>query len=166
MNLKRILGHMWMAPRAVRRVFPAEVMERIAGAIRDSERRHGGQIRFAVESALDWYRLVHGMQPPERALEVFARLRVWDTAENNGVLIYLLLADRHVEVVADRGVHQRVGTEGWERICRDMEQSFAAGRFEEGVRKGIEAVTGILTKEYPATGAAVNELPDEPIVVR
>jgi uncharacterized membrane protein len=125
MNMKRILGHLWMAPRAVRRAFPAEAMERITGAIRESERRHRGQVRFAVESALDWHRLMQGMQAPERALELFARLGVWDTAENNGVLIYLLLADRDVEIVADRGVHQRVGADGWARICQAMEQCFA-----------------------------------------
>ncbi len=82
------------------------------------------------------------------------------------MLIYLLLADRDVEIVADRGVHQRVGADGWARICQGMEQSFTAGRFEEGVLRGVEAVTAILTKEYPGAGAAVNELPDEPVVVR
>ena len=166
MNLKRILRHLWTPQWAVRRAFPAAVMDAIAGAIQKSERRHRGQIRFAVESVLDWRRLIHDVQPPGRALEVFSRLMVWDTAENNGVLIYLLLADRHVEIVADRGIHGRVGPDGWEAVCRCMEQSFAAGRFEEGVLKGIDAVTGILEKEYPAGGPSDNELPDEPVIVR
>lgn len=165
MNIKRIIRHLWTPQRVVRRAFPAPVMKAIGDAIQQSERRHRGQIRFAVESVLDWRRLANDVQPPERALEVFARLRVWDTAENNGVLIYLLLADRDVEIVADRGVHDRVGPEGWEAICRRMEQSFAGGRFEEGVLKGIEAVTEMLVKEYPATGHGINELPNEPLIV-
>ena len=96
---------------------------------------------------------------------MFAHLRVWDTEENNGVLIYLLLADRQVEIVADRGVHARAGTAGWEAICRRMEVHFRAGAFEAGVIEGIEAVSEILTREYPATGKSTNELPDQPVVM-
>ncbi|MEI8121067.1 MAG: TPM domain-containing protein [bacterium] len=166
MNVGRILRHLWIPSRLVRRFFPAGTMALICETIRESERRHRGQIRFAVESALDWRRLFHGKQPPQRALEVFSRLGVWDTAENNGVLIYLLLADRHVEIVADRGIHERVEPGGWDPICRLMETSFSAGRFEEGVVQGIQAVTEILMKEYPATGPATNELPDAPVIVR
>jgi uncharacterized membrane protein len=140
-------------------------MHAIEQAIQQSEMRHRGQIRFAVESVLDWRRLVCDESASERALEVFSRLRVWDTAENNGVLIYLLLADRDVEIVADRGVHARVGGEGWNSICRRMEQHFAAGRFEEGVKHGIQSITELLVKEYPAAGSAVNELPDQPVVL-
>ena len=165
MHITRILRHLWTPHRIVRRYFPAPVMKRIGEVIKASERQHRGEVRFAVESVLDWRRLIRDEQPHERALEVFARLHVWDTAENNGVLIYLLLADRHVEIVADRGVHERVGTTGWEPICRRMEQSFAAGRFDEGVLLGIQSVTDILTKEYPATGPSANELPDEPVVL-
>lgn len=165
MNIKRIVRHLWTPQNRVKRAFPSAVMKSIAAAIRDSEQRHRGQIRFAVESVLDWRQLVRDMPPPERALEMFSRLHVWDTAENNGVLIYLLLADHHVEIVADRGVHGRVGPDGWESICRLMETNFAAGRFEEGVTKGILAVTEILVKEYPATGSSANELPDAPVIV-
>jgi len=167
MNIRRILRHLWTPPQRVKQAFPPRVMGGIGLAIRESERRHRGQIRFAVESVLDWRRLARNEQPPERALEVFSRLGVWDTADNNGVLIYLLLADRHVEIVADRGIHARVGSEGWDPICRLMEQSFAVGRFEEGVMQGIQAVTDILVKEFPAVGpATTNELPDEPVIVR
>lgn len=165
MNMGRILKHLWTAPRLVRRAFPAPVMTAIEEAIRKSEQRHRGQVRFAVESVLEWRRLIRDVKPPERALEVFSRLRVWDTAENNGVLIYLLLADHHVEIVADRGVHERVGAGGWESICRRMEKSFSEGRFEEGALLGVEAITEILTKEYPATGLPTNELPDVPVVL-
>jgi uncharacterized membrane protein len=141
-------------------------MSAIEQAIQQSEMRHRGQIRFAVESVLHWRRLVRDESASERALDIFSRLRVWDTAENNGVLIYLLLADRHVEIVADRGVHARVGAEGWDPICRRMEQHFSAGRFEAGVKQGIQAITDLLTQEYPATTSAVNELPDPPVVLK
>jgi uncharacterized membrane protein len=141
-------------------------MAAITKAIQESERQHRGELRFAVEGVLDWSRLIRDESPEERALEVFSRLRVWDTAENNGVLIYLLLADHHVEIVADRGVHQRVGAQGWAAICHQMEQDFAAGRFEDGVKRGIQSVAGILIREYPATGTPnPNELPDEPVVL-
>ena len=165
MNFGRILKHLWTPSRIVRRAFPAPVMKAITEAVKQSEGLHRGQIRFAVEGVLDLRKLAHDVQPEERALEVFSRLRVWDTAENNGVLVYLLLADRHVEIVADRGVHGRVGADGWDPICRRMEQSFAAGRFEQGILDGIRAITEILAREYPATGHATNELPDEPVVL-
>ncbi|MEI8138587.1 MAG: TPM domain-containing protein [bacterium] len=102
----------------------------------------------------------------ERALEVFSKLHVWDTSENNGVLIYLLLADRHVEIVADRGVDKKVGSEGWEPICRHMEHCFAAGGFEKGILEGIQSVSEILVKEYPSLGVSTNELPDEPVILK
>ncbi|MEI6563627.1 MAG: TPM domain-containing protein [bacterium] len=166
MNFGRILRHLWTPQRSVHRAFPKSVMTAIGAAVKTSESQHRGQIRFAVESVLDWRRLVRDVPPPERALEVFSRLRVWDTAENNGVLIYLLLADRHVEIVADRGIHARVGTEGWELICRCMEQNFSAGHFEEGILRGIQEVTEILVQEYPSSGPANNELPDEPVLLK
>jgi uncharacterized membrane protein len=165
MNLKRILRHLWTPSVTVNRAFPEPAMQRIEAAIGESERRHRGQVRFAVESVLDWPRLVRDVSPAARALEVFSRLRVWDTAENNGVLVYLLLADRDVEIVADRGVQAQVGAGGWAPICRLMERSFAEGRFEEGVLQGIQAITEILVKEYPGSRSAGNELPDAPIVL-
>src|SRR5687767_441551 len=108
-------------PGSVRRAFPAHDLQAIEKAIAKSEKRHGGEIRFAVEAALDVPALLRGQSAHGRALEVFSELRVWDTEANNGVLIYLLLADRDVEIVADRGVNRRVGPQGWEAACREME---------------------------------------------
>ncbi len=101
----------------------------------------------------------------ERALDIFSQLRIWDTAHNNGVLIYLLLADRNVEIVADRGIDAKVGAAGWEKICTDMETDFKAGNFERGVIKGIEAVSRQLAAHFPAHGVGRNELPDAPVVI-
>ncbi len=133
--------------------------------MRDPRHRHSGQIRFAVEHALDTGSLWRGLSARERALEVFSALKVWDTEHNNGVLIYLLLADRDVEIIADRGIHERVGSEGWETICREMESAFRDGNFEQGVLNGIERVSGLLESHYPGDRRNRNELPDSPVVL-
>jgi uncharacterized membrane protein len=151
---------------SARRAFPTTVMKRIEAAIADGERMHGGQVRFVVESSLPMGQLVRGETPRERALEVFSRLRIWDTEENCGVLIYLLLADRDVEIVADRGIHRKVGDEAWQAICRGMEAAFRVKRFSEGAVDGIDAINALLAHHYPRSGAGgSNELPDEPIVL-
>lgn len=165
MKLQRILRHYFIPPWWVRRVFPAEALRRIQAAIHESEVSHTGQICFAVESALRTVSLLRGQSARARALEVFSRLRVWDTEQNNGVLIYLLLADRDVEIVADRGIHERAGTVEWERICREMETHFRAGRFEQGVIGGIRAVSAHLARHYPGGRVRPNELPDAPVVL-
>ena len=165
MNVSRWIRHFLIPPWRVKRVFPAPVLSRIEQAIEDAERHHTGQIRFAVEHALDAALLSRGVSAGDRALDVFSRLRVWDTAQNNGVLIYLLLADRDVEIVADRGIHQRAGAEAWETICGGMEKAFRAGRFEAGVIEGIEQVSRILREQFPRATPGPNELPDRPIVI-
>ena len=118
-----------------------------------------------VEGALDGAPLFRNQPARERALDIFAHLRIWDTAHNNGVLIYLLLADRDVEIVADRGIDAKVGAEGWENICRAMETDFRAGNFERGVISGIEAVSRELARHFPPHGRGPNELPDKPVVM-
>jgi uncharacterized membrane protein len=140
-------------------------MRAIEAAIRESETTHSGEIRFAIEAALDPMALFQGRSARERAVEVFSQLRVWDTERNNGVLIYLLLADRRVEIVADRGIHLDVGRAGWEVVCREMEQAFRQGRFEQGVVEGVRAVASHLVRYYPASGSNLNELPDKPVIL-
>src|ERR1043165_3359945 len=134
MNWKRTLRHLLTPSWRVGSAFPPTTLTAIESAIRDNEATHGGQICFAVEASLDVLPLWHDVGACHRALEIFSRLRVWDTEHNNGVLIYLLLADRDVEIVADRGIHAKVGAATWEGICRAMETHFRAGRFEVGVR--------------------------------
>lgn len=163
MNLKRLWRHLTSSPWRVKRVLPRYAMLAIERAIHDSERTHRGQICFAIEGALDLGPLLRGRTARQRAIEVFSRLRVWDTEHNNGVLIYLLLADHDVEIVSDRGIHARVGPEGWEKICREMESAFRAGRFEDGVLAGIRAVGDHLAHHYPGHGA--NEIPDKPVIL-
>jgi uncharacterized membrane protein len=158
---KHLLEHRWR----VRRIFPPRVLAAIEAAIKAGEATHSGQIRFVVEGALDGAPLFRDQPARERALDIFSQLRIWDTAHNNGVLIYLLLADRDVEIVADRGIDAKVGAAGWEKICTDMETEFEAGNFERGVIQGIEAVSKQLAAHYPRRGTGRNELPDAPVVI-
>lgn len=166
MDLKRILRHLLTTRRHLARAFPKASLAAIEQAIGASEQQHAGQLRFVVEAALDNGPLFGDQTARERALELFSQLRIWDTQHNNGVLIYLLLADRDVEIVADRGIHARVGTEQWEAICREMESAFRRGDYAAGAIHGIEAVSGHLTRHFPAAGGAgENELPDTPLML-
>jgi uncharacterized membrane protein len=165
MDLKRIVRHLSSGHAGMNRKFPRGTLNRIEHAIAEVEKTHAGQIRFVVEDALDLRHLLVGLSARERAIEVFSRLRVWDTEHNNGVLIYLLLADRVVEIVADRGVHARLGQETWEKVCREMEAQFRLGKFEEGAIAGIRSVGGLLAQHYPHAGQKNNELPDHPVLI-
>jgi uncharacterized membrane protein len=158
---RHLLEHHWRA----RRVFTPAVLAAIEQAIKAGETTHSGQVRFVVEGALDGRPLFHNQSARARALDIFSHLRIWDTAHNNGVLIYLLLADRNVEIVADRGINTRVGAAGWEAICRDMEADFARGQFKAGVIKGIAAVSRELAQRFPPDAHPRNELPDKPVVI-
>jgi uncharacterized membrane protein len=165
MNIKRILRHLVMTHRHVNRVFPRHTLNAIEQAIKASETAHVGEIRFVVEGALDGAPLFKGQSARERAIDVFSQLRIWDTEHNNGVLIYLLLADRDVEIIADRGIHAKAGSREWDSICRKMETAFKQANFEGGVISGIQAVTQHLTKHFPAAGNHRNQLPDKPVVM-
>ena len=165
MGIRRIGRHLLLNRGRVRRAFSQEALANIERAIKAGEATHTGQVRFAVEGALDGAPLFRDQPARARAIDVFARLRVWDTEHNNGVLIYLLLADRDVEIVADRGIDVRVGHARWETICRAMEAEFRAGRFEDGVLKGIAEVGALLAEHFPASGAHRNEMPDAPVVL-
>jgi uncharacterized membrane protein len=165
MRIRRIGRHLLEHRWRVRRIFPRSVLAAIEQAIKAGEAMHSGQVRFVVEGALDGKPLFRDQPARERALDIFSHLRIWDTAHNNGVLIYLLLADHQVEIVADRGIDARVGAAGWQKICADMETDFRAGDFESGVIKGIEAVSRQLAAHFPRHGAGRNELPDAPVVI-
>ena len=153
------------SPWMVRRAFPRDTLVAIDKAIKASEVLHRGEIRFAVEGALQIEPLFRGQTARERAIGVFSQLQIWDTEHNNGVLIYLLLADRDVEIVADRGIDAKVGPQEWERICRKMEAAFRQAEFEGGVVGGIQEVTRHLAEHFPPIGDDRNELPDKPVVL-
>jgi uncharacterized membrane protein len=158
---KHLLHHRWW----LRRYFPPKVLDAIEQAVKAGETTHSGQVRFVVEGALDGAPLFRDQPARERALDVFSHLRIWDTTHNNGVLIYLLLADRDVEIVADRGIDAKVGAAGWEKICREMEVDFRSGKFERGAITGIAAVSRQLAAHFPSHGGGPNELPDAPVMI-
>jgi len=163
--VSRLWRHVLTDRADIDRAFPADALTRIERAIADGETRHGGQVCFAVEAALPPVRLWRRLTPRERALEVFGYLRVWDTERNDGVLVYLLLADRDVEIVADRGIHRAVGNEAWEAICHTMEAQFRDGRFADGAVQGIGAIEALLAQHSPRTPDDTNELSDRPVVL-
>ena len=165
MNIQRIARHLLMTDRQVSRTFGRSTLNKIEAAIKASEAEHAGEIRFAVEGGLDGTPLFKGQSARERAIELFSQLRVWDTQHNTGVLIYLLLADRAVEIVADRGIHAKVDAQAWSRVCRQMEAAFRQSDFEGGVLSGVQAVTQHLKQHFPSDSHDRNELPDKPVVL-
>jgi uncharacterized membrane protein len=165
MNFGRACKHVFYSTWEFRRCFPEETMAAIERAVAESERSHAGQVVVVIEPALDIHRILRGQTPRERALEVFSHTRVWDTHQNCGVLIYLLLADRDVEILADRGVHTVAGQPAWDAICGEMEQLFKQEQFQKGVMIGIERVTKILQTSFPKSAANPNELPDRPVTI-
>ena len=165
MDIKRIVRHLLATDGQVGRSFDRSTLNKIEAAIQASEAEHVGEIRFAVEGGLDGARLFKGQSARERAIELFSQLRVWDTQQNTGVLIYLLLADRAVEIVADRGIHAKVDSQEWSKVCHQMEAAFRQSNFEAGVVSGVQAVTRHLLQHFPADNHDSNELPNKPVVL-
>ena len=158
----RLLRHLFAGSAAA--AYPEAGLRRIADAVAAGEARHRGEVCFAVEPALTARRILHGVQARDRAREAFARLQVWDTAANNGVLVYLLLADRSIEIVADRGLSGLVSDEQWRGACLLMEERLRAGEPVEAIVHGVGAISDLLALHFPrAPGDAdENELPDLP----
>jgi len=165
MTFKRIFTHLFYPGWWLRRDFPPTELSKIEAAIAKSEKAHSGEIRFAIESALPLKALWNNETPTERAIEVFSLLRVWDTEDNNGVLIYLLLADKKVEITADRAINKVVDKHEWQRICQLMEADFKKGEFSQGVIKGIDEISLLLNNHFPLTANDINELSDKPVIL-
>ncbi len=163
--LRRILRHMFSHIAGDKRVFTPVLLQSIERAIAQSESLHAGQIRFVLETDLDFVHILRGKTPRQRALELFSQLGIWDTEHNNGVLIYLLLADHDVEIVADRGIHQHVGQAGWEKICQQMEQHFRQRQFEQGLLLGIDLIGQHMQQHFPVTHTPQNELSNAPVLL-
>ena len=166
-RLMRVFNHGWRDAADARRALGAGAVERLAERVRQSELAHSGEIRVCVEAGLPLSYLWRGAAARERALTLFGKLGVWDTEHNNGVLIYLLLADRRIEIVADRGIDARVGASSWGTLVEGMAAAFQAGRFEDGLNAAIDAVGARLVEHFPLPAGArgVNELPDAPVIV-
>jgi uncharacterized membrane protein YgcG len=165
MQFTRFIRHLFTPPAITRRRFGPEVEAGICAAIRAAEERSSGEVRFAIETGLGIPDLWSGLSPQERARQVFSQLQVWDTELRNGVLIYVLVADRDVEIVADRGAAARIDSADWERASRLMESHFRAGRFREGAIAGVAAVGELLERHFPVVATNRDELPNQPTLL-
>ena len=163
-KLLRILKHRWLDERDSERTFGPEALARIEARVHASEVAHSGEIRLCVEAGLPLSYLWKKLGARDRAVMLFGKLRVWDTEANNGVLIYLLLAEHAIEIVADRGLARHVPAEQWQSIVAGMREAFRAGRYEEGLNAAIDAVDAALLRHFPlADGTSnPNELPNAP----
>ena len=165
MRPTRILRHLLAPHWTARFAFPRTALRRIGEAVTRSEKLHRGEIRFVVEGGMPFDDLARGVHARARAEALFARLRVWDTEDNSGVLLYVQRVDRRIEIVADRGIAARVAQAEWDAICRGMEAAFRERRFEAGALEAIERVTALLAAHFPPGGDNPNELPDRPVVL-
>ena len=165
-NLRRFSRHLFMPPWAWRRAFPQATLDAIEAAIGVSETVHGGEIRFAIENTLPASLAWRGISGRERAIEVFSNLHVWDTEHNSGVLIYLLLADHDIEIIADRGIASQVAPTVWEEVAQTMEAAFRQGEFERGALAGIAQVSALLAAHFPPSGHNPDELANRPVILR
>ena len=165
MQAARVLRHLFATHWGTRRRFTSKVLAQIEKALRRIEGQHAGELRFAIETAFDLPELWYGITPRQRALQVFGQLGVWDTSDNNGVLVYVLMADHDVEIIADRAIAARVSQAEWDAVCRDMEDHFRAGRFAEGSEAGIAGVGKLLAKHFPGRGGDHDEQPNQPVLL-
>jgi uncharacterized membrane protein len=166
-KLARFVKHRWLDESDVRRALDEAALKRIEARVAASERRHSGEIRVCVEAGLPASYLWKDLTARDRAVTMFGKLRVWDTAANNGVLIYLLLAEHAIEIVADRGLNDRVSTEQWRAVVAGMREAFRAGRFEDGLNAAVDAVDTLLAQHFPLVDGASdsNELPNTPFLL-
>lgn len=164
-TMQRIVRHLLSPDWLMRKRFPAAVLTDIERAIATTEREHGGEIRFVVEHALEPLQLWAGLTSRQRALQIFGQLGVWDTEANNGILVYVLLAERAVEIVADRGIARAVPQPQWDELCEQVRQCFATGAFRDGALLSIEGAARLLRQHFPVAGARSNELPDQPVLI-
>ena len=164
--LPRLLRHRMLDERDALRALGTGALARIQERVAASEQRHSGEIRVMVEAGLPFSYLRRHAAPRDRAVAMFGKLRVWDTEQNNGVLIYLLLAEHAVEVVADRGLIRHVDAAEWQHITATMQDAFREGRFEAGLEQAIDAIDGLLRRHFPLAPGTLNtnELPDAPVL--
>ncbi len=165
-RLMRLFKHRSVDEADAKRLLGDGALERIQARVAASELRHSGEIRVCIEAGLPFSYLRRDAKVRERAVMMFGKLRVWDTEYNNGVLIYLLLAEHSIEIVADRGLARQVDVAEWQRIAGAMSAAFKSGQFEAGLNQAVDAVDGLLAKHFALAPGEVNpnELPDAPFL--
>lgn len=166
MSMQRIATNLFGAWFQIGRQFPKDSLDAIAARVGAGERTHRGELRVAVESRLPFAAVSDGVTARDRAAELFAHLRVWDTEDNCGVLLYVLLAEHRIEIVADRGIASKVAADEWNAITSHMRDEFAKGHFREAVLTGVDEVGALLARHFPSDGTPrTNELPDQPLLL-
>jgi uncharacterized membrane protein len=165
MKLSRVLRHLLLPDWWVRRVLARADLTAIGDAITACEKLHRGELRFVVEASMPLNALRADQSPRARAVNLFSSLRVWDTEENSGILIYVQLVDRRVEILADRGIAAQVSQPEWDAICRGMEQRFREGQWRQGAVQAVTRAGELLATHFPARDNNPNELPDQPLVI-
>jgi uncharacterized membrane protein len=165
-RLQRLLKHRWLDGHDSHRAIPPDLLARLRQRVQASEARHSGEIRIYVEAGLPTSYLWRGLSARHRAVTLFGKLRVWDTEHNNGVLIYLLLADQAIEIVADRGLNQHMSATQWHTLVARMGAAFKDARYEDGLTQALEEVSALLVSYFPLAAGERhdNELPDEPVL--
>lgn len=164
MGLSVLVRHLLLPDWWALRAFPKSALRRVEQAVAASERRHQGELRLVLEAHPPLGSLVRGQSSRQRAIELFGELGVWDTEHNSGVLIYLQLIDRRVEIVADRGIDARVGAAFWQAVCSRLESAFSEGQYEQGVLRALAEITEALAEHFPATVDNPDELPNAPLI--
>lgn len=163
------LGRMWRhiatTTAAARRAFPPATLDAITAAVTAGEQTHRGEVRLVVEKSMPIAAVREGVTNRQRALAMFAECGVWDTADNCGVLIYINLAERKVDIVADRGIDSRIDASTWQSVCDTMTAGFALGNFHDSTLAAIDRVNALLRQHFPAQGSRPNELPDRPVMM-
>jgi uncharacterized membrane protein len=164
-KLSRLLRHLATTSAAGRRIFPAHTLKAIQTAIAQGEAQHRAEIRVIIEPALPLRDVLTGAFSRERAQELFTHYRIWDTEENCGILIYINLADRKVEIIADRNVARTLTQADWQSVCHTMTQGFARGDFHDSAITALDQLNTLLKTHFPANGASLNELPNRPLML-
>lgn len=163
---KRLFHHLLGTRSAARRAFPSPLLKSIQASIAAGEERHRAQVKLIVEAALSAGAVWRGESARQRAHELFARYRVWDTEENCGVLLYVNLADHKVEIVADRSAARAVTREQWQEVCSIMSAGYARGDYRDGTLAALERLHAILADAMPRHGGPDrNELSDKPVML-
>jgi uncharacterized membrane protein len=163
MNLRRIARHLLIPDWWAQRAFSKRTLDHIGAAVHESEKLHRGELCFVIEGDLELPALLRDVSARERAADVFAQMRVWDTEENSGVLVYVQLIDHSIEIVADRGISAKVDQSEWDAICAAMQSAFYAGEYQEGALEAIQTITALLERHFPPDGGNPDELPNRPV---
>lgn len=165
-HTRRLFANRCSDARDIHTHLSAEALDRLAARVTASEQRHSGELRICIEAGLPWSYIRRDATPRDRALTLFGKLRVWDTEHNNGVLIYLLLAEHAIELIADRGINARINPEYWADLATQLGKALTDHHFEDGLNQAIDALSDLLATHFPAGGLRkANELPDRPVVL-